>query len=365
MKKILTVIGARPQFIKAAAVSKALQESGNYHEVVVHTGQHYDQNMSQTFFEELDMGSPTHNLEVASGNHGAQTGEILRRLEPVMLNEQPDLVLVYGDTNSTLGGAVCAAKLNIPTAHVEAGLRSFNRTMPEEINRIVADHVSTLLFCPTKAAVKNLEREGIVSNVWNTGDVMYDVVLQFSKKSKAKSTILSVLDLQPHGYILATVHRAENTDQKERLSNIVSVLANIAKSVPVVLPIHPRTLKMLQAFALVDRLDDIRLIDPVGFLDMVALESHAQLIVTDSGGIQKEAYFHRVPCVTLRGETEWVETIEARWNRLVDVASVKEVTEAIHSSIPFNGDRLEIDEYGDGTASDKIVKTLDEYLVQT
>lgn len=365
MKKILTVVGARPQFIKAAAVSRALRESSSYREVVVHTGQHYDQNMSQTFFEELDMGSPTHNLEVASGNHGAQTGEILRRLEPVMLKEQPDIVLVYGDTNSTLGGAVCAAKLNIPTAHVEAGLRSFNRTMPEEINRIVADHVSSLLFCPTKAAVKNLEREGIVSNVWNTGDVMYDVVLQFSKKSKAKSTILSVLDLQPHGYILATVHRAENTDQKERLANIVSVLATIAKSVPVVLPIHPRTLKMLQAFALVDRLGEIRLIDPVGFLDMVALESHAQLIVTDSGGIQKEAYFHRVPCVTLRGETEWVETIEARWNRLVDVASTKEVTETIRSSIPFNGDRLEIDEYGDGTASDKIVKRLDEYLART
>lgn len=365
MKKILTVVGARPQFIKAAAVSRALKDSTCYREIVVHTGQHYDPNMSQTFFDELDMGFPTHNLEVASGNHGAQTGEILRRLEPIMLKEQPDLVLVYGDTNSTLGGAVCAAKLNIPTAHVEAGLRSFNRTMPEEINRIVADHVSSLLFCPTKSAVKNLEREGILSNVWNTGDVMFDAVLQFSKKSKAKSTILSVLDLQPHGYILATVHRAENTDQKERLSNIISALATIAKSVPVVLPIHPRTLKMLQAFALVDRLGDIRLIDPVGFLDMVALESQAQLIVTDSGGIQKEAYFHRVPCVTLRGETEWVETIEARWNRLVDVASVKEVTETIRSSIPFNGDRLEIDEYGDGTASDKIAKRLDEYLAQT
>lgn len=362
MKKILTVVGARPQFIKAAAVSRALRKATSYREIVVHTGQHYDPNMSQTFFDELDMEFPNHNLEVASGNHGTQTGEILKQLEPVMIQERPDLVLVYGDTNSTLGGAVCAAKLNNPIAHVEAGLRSFNRTMPEEINRIVADHVSSLLFCPTSAAVRNLQREGIVSNVWNTGDVMYDVALQFAKKSKAKSTILADLGVQPHGYVLATVHRAENTDQEERLSNIISALATIADDIPVVLPIHPRTRKMLQRFSLVARLGNTRLIDPVGFLDMVALESHAKLIATDSGGVQKEAYFHRVPCVTLRTETEWVETVEAKWNQLVDVGSVEAITQTIRSSAAYSGARHKIDEYGDGCASDTIVRIVQEYL---
>lgn len=359
MKTILTVVGARPQFIKAAAVSKALRESARYREIVVHTGQHYDRNMSQTFFDELDMKLPNHNLEVAGGNHGAQTGEILKRLEPVMINEQPEMVLVYGDTNSTLAGALCAVKLHLPLAHVEAGLRSFNRMMPEEINRIVADHLSSLLFCPTKAAVKNLEREGIVSNVWSTGDVMYDVALQFAKKSKVKSTILSDLSLQSNGYILATVHRAENTDRKERLANIVAALAAVAEDVPVVLPIHPRTRKMLQSFGLADRLDKIRVLDPVGFLDMVALESHAKLIATDSGGVQKEAYFHRVPCVTLRGETEWVETVEAKWNMLAALDTVEGILSAFRDSMAFSGVRSTIDEYGSGDAAQKIIHGID------
>ena len=362
MKKLLTVVGARPQFIKAAAVSRALRDCGQFQEVVVHTGQHYDQNMSQTFFDELDMGLPSYNLEVASGSHAYQTGEILKRLDPVMVKERPELVLVYGDTNSTLAAALTAAKLNVPVAHVEAGLRSFNRRMPEEINRVLTDHVSTLLFCPTTAAIKNLEREGIVSNVWSTGDVMFDVALQFSGKSKAKSTILHDLGIRPNKYILATVHRVENTDQKDRLSNIFGGLGKISAEISVVVPVHPRTRKMLHTFSLEHQLANIKIIDPVGFLDMIALESNAKLIATDSGGVQKEAYFYRVPCVTLRGETEWVETVEARWNILASVSTIDGILQALQASLTFSGQRSVISDYGDGTASYKIVQALNEFF---
>ena len=362
MKKVLTVVGARPQFIKAASVSKVLRESTGFNEIMVHTGQHYDQNMSQTFFDELDMGFPSYNLEVASGSHGYQTGEMLKHLEPIMVEEKPDVVLVYGDTNSTLAGALAAAKLSMPIAHVEAGLRSFNRRMPEEINRVLTDHVSSLLYCPTTAAVKNLEREGIVSNVWSTGDVMYDVAVQFSRKSRAKSTILQDLGLRPQEYMLATVHRAENTDRKDYLSNILAALSQIANEIAVVIPIHPRTRKMCQTFGLEDQLSGLKVINPVGFLDMITLESNARLIATDSGGVQKEAYFHKVPCVTLRGETEWVETVEAKWNMLAGVETIEGILQVVHASLAFGGERLAISDYGDGAASYKIVQGLNEFF---
>jgi len=362
MKTILTVVGARPQFIKAAAVSRALRESARYREIVVHTGQHYDRNMSQTFFDELDMGLPTHNLEVASGSHGYQTGEMLKRLEPIVKDENPDLVLVYGDTNSTLAAALTASKLCIPIAHVEAGLRSFNRGMPEEVNRVLTDHVATLLFCPTVTAVRNLEREGIADNVWNAGDVMYDVALQFAEKSRRKSTALSELGLRKKEYILATIHRAENTDRRDYLTNIFRALGEISEGIDVVVPLHPRTRKMLVVYGLIQQSKGIKFIEPVGFLDMIALESSARLIATDSGGVQKEAYFHRVPCVTLRGETEWVETVEAKWNMLANVESVERICGVLRESLAFSGQRCEIHDYGDGSAAYKIVQSLSKFL---
>jgi UDP-GlcNAc3NAcA epimerase len=365
MKKILTVVGARPQFIKAAPVSKALMDFVNIHEVMVHTGQHYDPNMCQTFFDELDMRLPNHNLEVAGGSHAYQTGEMLKRLELIVKEENPDLVLVYGDTNSTLAGALTAAKLSIPIAHVEAGLRSFNRRMPEEVNRVLTDHVATLLFCPTSNAIKNLKQEGIIRNVWNTGDVMYDVALQITEKSKAKSTVLCNLGIRQKAYILATVHRSENTDRKDYLANILGGLGEISAEVTVVLPIHPRTRKMIRSFGLDGLLAPIKVIEPVGFLDMLALESNARLIATDSGGVQKEAYFQKVPCVTLRGETEWVETVEAKWNQLADVNTIEGITKALRASLEYSGVRSKISEYGDGFASQKIVRAMAQYLASS
>jgi UDP-GlcNAc3NAcA epimerase len=331
---------------------------------MVHTGQHYDRNMSETFFEELDMLPPDYNLGVGSSSHAAQTGEIMKQLEPVLEKEWPDLVIVYGDTNSTLAGALTASKLHIPVAHVEAGLRSFNRDMPEEINRVVADHVATLLFCPTITAVQNLEKEGIADNVFNAGDVMYDVAVQFSQKAEEKSSILAGLGLRKKEYILATVHRAENTDNRQRLFNIFSALKDLAREMTVVIPLHPRTRRMLLHFVLEDLFDGIKILEPVGFLDMVSLESNARLIATDSGGVQKEAYFHQVPCVTLRDETEWVETLEAQWNVLANVDSVEGITKTVRACASFSGVRPDIYEYGDGRASQKIVHALIRYLTR-
>ena len=362
MKKIITVVGARPQFVKEAPVSKALKESHKYLEVIVHTGQHYDNNMSASFFEELAMQPPDYNLGVGSASQALQTGEIMKRLEPVLKEESPELVIVYGDTNSTLAAALTASKLHIPVAHVEAGLRSFNREMPEEINRVVADHVATFLFCPTTTAVQNLEKEGITDNVFNTGDVMYDATLQFSQEAEEKSSILRDLRLEKEEYILATVHRAENTDNRQRLFNIFSALKDLTREISVVVPLHPRTRKMLLHFMLEDLLDGIKIQEPVGFLDMVSLESNARLIATDSGGVQKEAYFHQVPCVTLRDETEWVETVAAHWNVLANVETVEGITETVRASIAFSGVRPDIYEYGDGRASQKIVRALERYL---
>lgn len=361
-EKIISIVGARPQFIKSAPVSHAFRKYSKYQEVLVHTGQHYDRNMSETFFDELDMNPPAYNLGAGSGSHAEQTAEIMRRLEPVLLKEKPRLIIVYGDTNSTLAGALTASKLHIPIAHIESGLRSFNRMMPEEINRIVTDHISNLLFCPTKRAVLNLNNEGITENVFCCGDVMFDSALEFSTRSEEKSTSHHRLTIEKKGYVLATVHRAENTDDRQRLSNILHALVKVACDLPVILPLHPRTLKMIRHFALEDCLEGISVIEPLGYLDMLYYEKNASLIITDSGGIQKEAYFCRVPCVTLRDETEWVETLDAHWNVLADVDSIERIHEQIQAALSFPGTRLNIDEYGDGRASQKIVQEVERYL---
>jgi UDP-N-acetylglucosamine 2-epimerase len=315
--KVASIVGARPQFIKAAVVSRELRKQ--HQEVLIHTGQHYDDNMSQLFFRELDIPEPDYNLGVGSGPHGAQTGTMLVRIERVLRKEKPDWVLVYGDTNSTLAGALAAAKLHIPVAHVEAGLRSFNRRMPEELNRVVVDHVSDLLFAPTETAMKNLEREGLIERAHLVGDVMEEALHYYLPIARERSTILKRLQLDPKSYYLVTVHRAENTDSKQSLENILRALVQLDH--PVVFPLHPRTRKMIERFGLGRFLnaDGIRYLDPVGYLEMLVLEENALTILTDSGGVQKEAYWLGVPCVTLREETEWVETVETGWNVLAGV----------------------------------------------
>lgn len=318
--KLLTVVGARPQFIKASALSRAIRNSTDFEEVLVHTGQHYDENMSEVFFRELDMSPPAHSLGIGGGRHGEMTGEMIAAIERLLLEERPDVLVIYGDTNSTLAGAVAAAKLNVPIAHVEAGLRSFNRRMPEEINRVLADHVSNWLLCPTDTAVGNLATEGIRHNVFNVGDIMYDVALQAGERATQSSQILEELALEPREYVLATVHRQENTDSPDRLRSIVDGLGGVGAVLPVVLPLHPRTRARLAA-AGIELAPSVRVINPVGYLDMVRLEANSALVATDSGGVQKEAFFYRVPCVTLRQETEWSELVESGWNRVVDPLS--------------------------------------------
>lgn len=350
--KIVTVLGARPQFIKAAVVSHALRKIPRVVETLVHTGQHYDDNMSDVFFRELDIPRPKHHLAVGSGRHGAQTGRMLEKVEAVLLDERPDVVLVYGDTNSTLAGALAAAKLHIPVAHVEAGLRSFNRAMPEEINRVVTDHLSRWLFAPTAAAVEHLRDEGIAGDqVELVGDVMYDAALRFHAETDTQGP----LNLTGP-YILATVHRAENTDRPERLSAIMQALAEAARSIGVVMPLHPRTRAILDRHA---PPAGVRFIDPVGYRDMLRLERGARLIVTDSGGVQKEAFFHRVPCLTLRDETEWTELVELGWNTLVPPIDAASIAAAIRSRLaaePPPSPPASL--YGGGHASDAIARRL-------
>ncbi len=353
--KILTVIGARPQFIKAAAVSRLLRAVPNTSEVLVHTGQHYDGNMSDVFFEELRIPAPDHHLGVGSGSHGAMTGRMLEKIEAVVIAEKPDALLVYGDTNSTLAGALAAAKLHIPVAHVEAGLRSFNTRMPEEINRVLTDHVSRWLFCPTQAAVSNLNREGIAdSRVSLVGDVMYDMALSTRDLNRA----VDRWGVRPGQYILATIHRAENTDDPARLAAIFEGLTEVGRQIPVILPLHPRTRAVL-GHREGDTAAGVHLVDPLGYLDMACLERHAQLVVTDSGGVQKEAFFHRVPCVTLRDETEWVELVELGWNRLLPPTGAAAVRAGIHAALETR-DRKDppADLYGGGHAAERIVRAL-------
>ena len=360
MKKILTVLGARPQFIKASVVSHAFRQSRQSQEVLVHTGQHFDANMSDVFFDELGMSKPDHFLDIHGGGHGAMTGRMLERLEQVMLTERPDAVLVYGDTNSTLAGALAAAKLHIPVAHVEAGLRSFNMAMPEEVNRILTDRVSSWLFTPTQTAAQHLQREGFSpEQIHLVGDVMYDVALHHGQRVQLGSGLMARLGLEPKGYILATVHRAENTDQPERLAAIVDALTITARQLPVVWPLHPRTRAVLQKIGKLEGLaDQVQLIDPVGYLDMVQLEKFAALIATDSGGVQKEAFFHQVPCVTLRDETEWVELVDSGWNRLAPPVDAQSLCRLLNVALGSHGDPVA--PYGSGCAALAIVEKLSE-----
>lgn len=357
--KIVTIVGARPQFIKAAAVSREiLKHPDRLMEVMVHTGQHYDSNMSQVFFDELEIPAPKYNLEVSGGTHGVMTGRMLEGIEQILLEEKPDWVLIYGDTNSTLAGALAATKLHIPVAHVEAGLRSFNMRMPEEVNRILADRISTLLLCPTALAVDNLAAEGLTIGVHNVGDVMYDVALYYRDRANAHSQVMALLGLEAGTFALATCHRAENTDDPQRLGEIMSGLADIAEQMPVVLPLHPRTRNLLKVHGLEHHLSSIKVVDPLPFLDMIALEQAANVILTDSGGVQKEAYFYGVPCITLRDETEWVETVQMGFNQLVGASRAAINAAMKNRSVP----KGPTDVYGDGAAAARIVAILEKTL---
>jgi UDP-GlcNAc3NAcA epimerase len=352
-QKVITIIGARPQFVKAAVVSRAFgKHTDEFEELIVHTGQHFDANMSQVFFDELDIPSPHHHLGVGGGTHGQNTGRMLEKIEHVLIAEKPDWVLVYGDTDSTLAGALAAAKLHIPLAHVEAGLRSFNKRMPEEVNRILTDHASDLLLTPTHTATQNLQREGIeVRKISQVGDVMYDAAIYYSKKAEQTSTANGSFSKT---FVLATLHRAENVDDRKRLTSILKGFEDSA--LEILWPLHPRTRNMLKNFE-IKLPANIRLIDPVGYLEMVTLEKKATVIATDSGGVQKEAYFHKVPCVTLRDETEWVELIEAGANTLVGADAAK-ISRALTDAIALTDDKFERPLYGDGNAGEKIVKSL-------
>lgn len=362
-KKTLTVVGARPQFVKAAMVSRAIKTHNDsaptlrLNEEILHTGQHYDQNMSDIFFTEMGIPEPAVNLAVGSGRHGETTGAMLAGIETEILARKPDLILVYGDTNSTLAAALAAAKLHVPVAHVEAGLRSFNRQMPEEINRVLTDHLAALLFCPTQQAVEHLASEGITVGVSQVGDVMYDAALLFAKIADEKSTILSDLDLASQSYFLATVHRAENTDEVEILTEILQGLSDLAQDQTIIFPCHPRTRACIERCGLTEIAAKLRMIEPVSFLDMIALEKQARLILTDSGGVQKEACFHSVPCVTLRNETEWVETVSAGWNTLVGHDRVA-IVNAARTATPGTA----IDAYGQGESAGEIVNSIAAWL---
>lgn len=354
--KILTIVGARPQFVKASVVSAALKPLCD--EVIVHTGQHYDKNMSDVFFEELGIPKPAYNLGVGSGSHGKQTGEMLMRIEEVIGEEKPDILMVYGDTNSTLAGALAASKLHIPVAHVEAGLRSYNMRMPEEQNRVLTDHISTWLLCPTETAVKNLAKEGITRGVTMTGDVMLDSVLHFLSVARAnpdKVKIYETLGLTPKQYRLATLHRAETTDGGiEAVTRIFRAFEQLPQRV--VIPIHPRTRGLAEQAVSQGGFTNIQLIDPVGYLEMLLLTSGACQVLTDSGGLQKEAYFMEVPCVTLRTETEWVETLHGNWNILASLTT-EDILQKALNTVPDPAAR-DSKPFGDGHASEKIAQIL-------
>jgi UDP-GlcNAc3NAcA epimerase len=381
VKKIITIIGARPQIIKASAISRAIKNSfaDKIEEIIVHTGQHYDENMSEIFFTEMDIPKPKYNLSVGSASHGVQTADILRGIEQIITDEKADALLIYGDTNSTLAGALAASKILIPVIHIEAGLRSYNKSMPEEINRIVSDHVSTLLFCPTKTAIKNLEKEGFSMDLENKasidhphvylcGDIMFDNSLFFSELSARNSQILEELNLQENEYILTTIHRNANTDDASNINSIFSALLDIQKitSLKIVLPLHPRTKKMMQDLLNKDLFEEIKtnerfvIIDPAGFLDIIALEKNARLIVTDSGGLQKEAFFFQKPCVILRPQTEWIEIVENGNAILTDANfdKIMHATEILLNKNDFTFPSL----FGDGKASEFILEKIFENI---
>ena len=349
--KIITIVGARPQFIKAAPVSKTLRME--HEEIIIHTGQHYDANMSDIFFNELKIPRPDYNLEIVSGSDGMMTGRMLEKLEEIYLKEKPDFVLVYGDTNSTLAGALAASKLLIPVIHIEAGLRSFNKAMPEEQNRILTDHISDLLLVPTEDAIKNLTNEGIKKGIHNVGDVMYDAVLMFKEIAKSKSGLLKELDVNSGEYILTTIHRAENTNDINRLRNMIEALNESGEKI--ILPLHPRTKKFIEGYGL-NFNENIKVIDPIGYLEMLMLEENSKMIVTDSGGVQKEAYFMGKPCITMRDETEWVETVECGWNVVVGTDKSK-ILDNIRN---FKPTRIQQAIFGDGNAAQKILNIINE-----
>ena len=349
--KIANIVGARPQFIKAATLSRCIAGQSGINEVLIHTGQHYNASMSDVFFSELDIRQPDHRLGIGGGTHGENTGRMIESIEKVLVEEKPDCVLVYGDTDSTLAGALAAVKLHIPLAHVEAGLRSFNRRMPEEINRVLTDHASDLLFVPTKTAVSNLAVEGISGEkVQLVGDVMYDATLYYQSKARKPVTI-AINDDQP--FVLCTIHRAENTDDVARMAAIVQTLNQLAEQMPVILPIHPRTLSVLKRLHGVELSPAVQVLEPVGFLEMTWLLARCSLVVTDSGGVQKEAYFHQKPCLTLRDETEWVELVEAGFNSLLSpfASDALQVFERMCKVVISSETRL----YGDGDAAGKII----------
>ena len=361
MINLITIVGARPQFIKAAALSAVLRRSVDVQERLLHTGQHFDENMSNVFFRELGVPVPQWNLGLGGGLHGAMTGAQLAGIEEVLVNERPDAVLVYGDTNSTLAGALAAAKLHIPVAHVEAGLRSFNRRMPEEVNRVLTDHLSHWLFAPTETAVLNLQREGVAgAQVQRVGDVMYDAALHFSAVARARRERPSALvSLSGRPFVLATIHRAENTDEPQRLRTIVEALIAFSSEIDVVWPLHPRTRGVLGRLGIeVGTTTGLHCVEPLGYLDMIEMEQSAQMLITDSGGVQKEAFFFQKPCVTLRDETEWVELIDAGWNRLAPPVSAAALQVAFRSALGSSGEAVR--PYGVGKAARRIAEILSE-----
>lgn len=364
--KILTILGARPQFIKAASVSRAirnfnLENTPSISELIVHTGQHYDAGMSDVFFDEMDIPKPDYKLKCGNLRHGAMTGRMIEGIEDVILKEKPDYVLVYGDTNSTLAGALAASKLHIPVVHVEAGLRSFNMAMPEEVNRILTDRISKILFCPTKTAVNNLENEGFpypttnksFQHIFNIGDVMYDATLFYREKAREHIS-LNTWSLETGNYALCTIHRAENTDDPNRLKSIFQALHQISKKMPVILPIHPRTKKTIEKSSFSKLLTNLKIIEPLSYLETQRLEMSAYCVITDSGGMQKEAFFHKAPCITLRDETEWVETVISGWNALVGASKEKIIESFEKIIIPSNQNLY----YGDGQSSFEIIDRL-------
>lgn len=398
--KFLSIIGARPQFIKAAMVSRRVRGEG-IKEILVHTGQHYDFNMSDIFFQELDLPKPDYHLGVGSGSHGEQTGRMLMEIEKVLLQQKPDVALVYGDTNTTLAGSLAAAKLHIPVAHIEAGLRSYNKAMPEEINRVLTDHCSDILFCPTETAVKNLQKEGFVNVVEdgklvdddfslaqkysrlsvanshsiagslplviNVGDVMLDIALEVKKLTEAdtdrEERILKRYFLKAKDYILVTIHRADNTDDRGNLQNIMAALKEIArKGLKIFFPAHPRTKKALERFSLMsDVPQNLIISEPISYVEIITLESNAKLIITDSGGLQKEAYFFKVPCIIPRSETEWTELVKIGWNKVVGTMKENLVNSVVNMLNEDSPNRQWTSFYGQGKASEKIVRVLLDY----
>lgn len=357
MRTILTIVGARPQFVKAAAVSRQLRKE--FREILVHTGQHYDTNMSDIFFEEMEIPKPDYNLEINGVGHGAMTGRMLEKIEEILKKEQPDMVMVYGDTNSTIAGALAASKMHIPVAHVEAGLRSFNMKMPEEINRILTDRISSLLFCPTTTAVDNLQKEGyenLDNKIVCNGDVMQDAAIYYSQTSQAKSNIIAKNNLHDQKFIVATIHRQENTDNLDNLKGIVSALNVINNQIRVVFPMHPRTKQIIEREGIEL---NFKPIDPVGYFDIIELLKHSQAVLTDSGGLQKEAFFFQKHCVTARDQTEWVELVENGYNILTG-ANCDKIIDAVNSMCQKSSD-FSKNLYGNGKASEKIVETLKQF----